>query len=77
MVFDGLRKSLRNTFRRKSKKGGAPYSVDGKKLLPCKIALLDGTDVSINLQVKDTTQILKIMYTELYIYVVELKFPKI
>lgn len=50
MVFDGLRKSLRNTFRRKSKKGGAPYSVDGKKLLPCKIALLDGTDVSINLQ---------------------------
>jgi len=51
MVFDGLRKSLRNTFRRKSQRqaGGASV-VDGKKLLACKIALLDGSDVSINLQ---------------------------
>jgi len=51
MVVDGVRKSLRNTFRRKSQRqaGGASV-VDGKKLLACKIALLDGSDVSINLQ---------------------------
>ena len=51
MVFDNLRRSLRNTFRRKSKHGKAPTSADGKKLLPCCIQLLDGTDVTINLQV--------------------------
>lgn len=52
MVFDSLRASLRSTFRRKSKRNYAKTTtVDGKKLLACKIALLDGTDVSINLQV--------------------------
>lgn len=51
MVFDNLRRSLRNTFRRKSKRGGkVPVNADGKKLLPCCIQLLDGTDVTINLQ---------------------------
>lgn len=52
MVFDSLRASLRSTFRRKSKRNYAKTTtVDGKKLLACKVALLDGTDVSINLQV--------------------------
>ena len=51
MVFDNLRRSLRNTFRRKSKRDKGPISADGKKLLPCNILLQDGTDVTINLQV--------------------------
>ncbi|XP_066924456.1 band 4.1-like protein 5 [Clytia hemisphaerica] len=50
MVFDNLRRSLRNTFRRKSKRERGPVSADGKRLLPCSIQLLDGTDVTINLQ---------------------------
>ena len=53
MVFDNLRRSLRNTFRRKSKREKGPVSADGKRLLPCRIQLLDGTDVTINLQVLD------------------------
>lgn len=49
MVFEALRRSLRNTFRRKHK---ANIDVaDGKNLLKCKVALLDGTDISVNLQV--------------------------
>ena len=59
MVFDSLRRSLRNTFRRKSsRRDKGRYTVDGKKLIACKIALLDGTDVSINLQV--SYQVLKV-----------------
>lgn len=52
MVFDNLRRSLRNTFRSKSKRGDkGPISADGKRLLPCNIQLQDGSDVTINLQV--------------------------
>jgi len=51
MVLDNLRRSLRNTFRRKSKRDKGPVNADGKKLLPCVIQLSDGTDVNINLQV--------------------------
>ena len=57
MVFDNLRRSLRNTFRRKSKRDSLPTSADGKKLLPCNILLQDGTDVTINLQVPKKDQI--------------------
>ena len=52
MVFDNLRRSLRNTFRRKSKRDQGPINADGKRLLPCNVQLQDGTDVTINLQVK-------------------------
>lgn len=49
MVFDGLRRTLRTTFRRKAK-SHTPQPVDVKNKLPCKVMLLDGTDISVNLK---------------------------
>uniref|UniRef100_T2M5L9 Band 4.1-like protein 5 n=1 Tax=Hydra vulgaris TaxID=6087 RepID=T2M5L9_HYDVU len=48
MVFDALRRSLRNLKR--SSPNAAPDLVNSRKLIACKIVLLDGTDISINLK---------------------------